>query len=195
MRSVFFLLLGLYHLTIMSQTSEYFKNISEYPTEINNGNIISRMINGLGYRYYWATEKLKENDLRYRPSKDAYSTKETMVHIFTLSKTVYNTTLSKMNKRPDIDIPVDYESIRNETLQFLEKASKNFSNLNSEELNQMKIKFNRGGTIKSFPIWNLLNGPIADAIYHTGQIVTFRRTTGNPIDSSVNVFMGSYRQK
>ena len=195
MRSVFFLLLGLYHLTIMSQTSEYFKNISEYPTEINNGNIISRMINGLGYRYYWATEKLKENDLRYRPSKDAYSTKETMVHIFTLSKTVYNTTLSKMNKRPDIDIPVDYESIRNETLQFLEKASKNFSNLNSEELNQMKIKFNRGGTIKSFPIWNLLNGPIADAIYHTGQIVTFRRTTGNPIDSSVNVFIGSYRQK
>jgi len=195
MRAVFFILLGLHHLNIMSQTSEYFKDISEYPTEINNGNIISRMINGLGYRYYWATEKLKENDLIYRPSKNAYSTKETMVHIFTLSKTVYNTTLSKINERPDIDIPGDYESIRNETLQFLEKASKNFSNLNSEELDQMKIMFNRGGTIKSFPIWNLLNGPIADAIYHTGQIVSFRRTTGNPIDSSVNVFMGSYRQK
>ena len=195
MRALFFILLGLYHLTIMSQTSEYFKDISEYPTEINNGNIISRMINGLGYRYYWATEKLRENDLRYRPSNDAYSTKETMVHIFTLSKTLYNTTLSKINERPDIDIPGDYENIRNETLQFLEKASKNFSNLNSEELNQMKIKFNRGGTIKSFPIWNLLNGPIADAIYHTGQIVSFRRTMGNPIDSSVNVFMGSYRQK
>ena len=195
MRAVFFILLGLYHLTIMSQTSEYFKDISEYPTEINNGNIISRMINGLGYRYYWATEKLRENDLRYRPSNDAYSTKETMVHIFTLSKTLYNTTLSKINERPDIDIPSDYENIRNETLQFLEKASKNFSNLNSEELDQMKIKFDRGGTIKSFPIWNLLNGPIADALYHTGQIVSFRRTTGNPIDSSVNVFMGSYRQK
>ena len=195
MRALFFILLGLYHLTIMSQTSEYFKDISEYPTEINNGNIISRMINGLGYRYYWATEKLRENDLRYRPSNDAYSTKETMVHIFTLSKTLYNTTLSKINERPDIDIPGDYENIRNETLQFLEKASKNFSNLNSEELNQIRIKFNRGGTIKSFPIWNLLNGPIADAIYHTGQIVSFRRTTGNPIDSSVNVFMGSYRQK
>ena len=195
MKALFFILLGLYHLTIMSQTSEYFKDISEYPTEINNGNIISRMINGLGYRYYWATEKLKKNDLIYRPSKDAYSTKETMVHIFTLSKTVYNMTLSKINERPDKDIPGDYESIRNGTLQFLEKASKNFSNLNSEELDQMKIKFNRGGTIKSFPIWNLLNGPIADAIYHTGQIVSFRRTTGNPIDSSVNVFMGSYRQK
>ena len=195
MRALFFILLGLYHLTIMSQTSEYFKDISEYPTEINNGNIISRMINGLGYRYYWATEKLKKNDLIYRPSKDAYSTNETMVHIFTLSKTIYNTTLSKINERPDKGIPSDYVNIRNETLQFLEKASKNFSNLNSEELNQMKIKFNRGGTIKSFPIWNLLNGPIADAIYHTGQIVSFRRTTGNPIDSSVNVFMGSYRQK
>ena len=30
-------------------------------------------------------------------------------------------------------------SIRNETLQFLEKASKNFSNLNSEELNQIEL--------------------------------------------------------
>ena len=88
------------------------------------------------------TENLKENDLMYRPSKDAYSTKETMLHIFTLSKTVYNTTLSKINERPDIDIPSDYESIRNVTLQFLEKASKNFSNLNSEELNQIRIKFN-----------------------------------------------------
>lgn len=51
MRALFFIFLGLYHLNIMSQTSEYFKDISEYPTEINNGNIISRMINGLGYRY------------------------------------------------------------------------------------------------------------------------------------------------
>ena len=179
----------------MSQTSEYFKDISKYPTEINNGNIISRMVNGLGYRYYWATENLKKNDLTYRPSIDAYSTHETMVHIFTLSKTIYNTTLSKINERPDIDVPSDYESIRNGTLVFLEKASKTFSNLYGEQLNQINIKFNRGGNIKSFPIWNLLNGPIADAIYHTGQIVSFRRTTGNPIDSSVNVFMGSYRQK
>ena len=111
MRTVFFILLGLYHLTIMSQTSEYFKDISKYPTEINNGNIISRMVNGLGYRYYWATENLKKNDLTYRPSKDAYSTHETMVHIFTLSKTIYNTTLSKINERPDIDIPDDYDCL------------------------------------------------------------------------------------
>ena len=195
MRALFFIILGLHHLNIMSQTSEYFKDISKYPTELNNGTIISRMLNGLGYRYYWATAKLNENDLKYRPSKDAYSTHETMVHIFTLSKTIYNTTLSKINERPDIDVPSDYENIRNGTLVFLEKASRTFSNLNGEQLNQIKIKFNRGGNIKSFPIWNLLNGPIADAIYHTGQIVSFRRTTGNPIDSSVNVFMGSYRQK
>ena len=45
---------------------------------------------------------------------------------FHSSKTVYNTTLSKINERPDIDIPGDYESIRNETLQFLKKQVKIF---------------------------------------------------------------------
>jgi hypothetical protein len=36
----------------------------------------------------------------------------------------------------------------------------------------------------------LINGPITDAIYHTGQVVSFRRTSGNPIPKGVNVFLG-----
>ena len=54
------------------------------------------MINGLGI-VHWATEKLKENDLIYRPSKMLIQQRN-LVHIFTLSKTVYNTTLSKINE-------------------------------------------------------------------------------------------------
>jgi hypothetical protein len=54
----------------------------------------------------------------------------------------------------------------------------------------MSIIFDRKGKISNFPIWNLMNGPLEDAIYHTGQIVSFRRTAGNPIPKGVNVFLG-----
>ena len=62
-----------------------------------------------------------------------------------------------------------------------------------DELGLLKIKFNRGGAYSEFPVWNLINGPISDAIYHVGQIVSFRRTSGNPIEKGVNVFLGEKR--
>ncbi len=34
------------------------------------------------------------------------------------------------------------------------------------------------------------SGPIADALWHTGQIVSFRRSSGNPIPKGVNMLTG-----
>ena len=31
---------------------------------------MARMTQGLGYRYYWATKDLREEDLNYRPSAE-----------------------------------------------------------------------------------------------------------------------------
>ena len=45
-----------------------------------------------------------------------------------------------------------------------------------------------------FPFWNLINGPIADAIWHTGQVVTLRRASGNPFNSQVSVLQGKLRE-
>ena len=41
-----------------------------------------------------------------------------------------------------------------------------------------------------FPLWNLINGPIQDAVWHSGQVVAFRRASGNPINSKISVFNG-----
>jgi len=41
----------------------------------------------------------------------------------------------------------------------------------------------------------MMNGPLADAIYHVGQIVVFRRANGNPQNPRVNVFMGKTEVK
>ena len=53
---------------MQSQDQLPFKSIPEYPDNYKSGNIIQRMIQGLGYRYYWATEGLTDKDLKYRPS-------------------------------------------------------------------------------------------------------------------------------
>ncbi|HNP07210.1 MAG TPA: hypothetical protein PKN99_06270 [Cyclobacteriaceae bacterium] len=50
--------------------------------------------------------------------------------------------------------------------------------------------FQSGDKKTEYPFWNLLNGPIADAIWHVGQVVSFRRSSGNPINSKAEVLLG-----
>ncbi|UZO79677.1 hypothetical protein NBT05_12015 [Aquimarina sp. ERC-38] len=76
----------------------------------------------------------------------------------------------------------------------LEIASKNFSSLNEEDIQKVQMNFQREEKLYPFPLWNLLNGQLADALYHTGQLVSFRRTSGNPLDPKVNVFTGINRK-
>ncbi|NNF21370.1 MAG: hypothetical protein HKN67_05475, partial [Saprospiraceae bacterium] len=70
-------------------------------------------------------------------------------------------------------------------------AIKDYENLDMEN---MKITFRRGENTSSYPFWNLLNGPLADAMWHTGQVVSHRRSSGNPFDSTVSLFSGKKRK-
>ena len=58
-----------------SQEKLPFYEITDIPNEINSTNLMVRMIEGLGFRYHWATENITEKDLKYRPSKDAIDRK------------------------------------------------------------------------------------------------------------------------
>ena len=181
---------------ILTMTSMYsqkklpFYQIQEAPNEISSTNIMVRMVQGLGFRYHWATQDLTEKDLKYRPSKDAISNFETIKHIYNLSNTIYNSTKNSTNIRSEKKVPTDYRSLRRETLNNLKLTSEAFESFNDEELKNVKIIIQRKSGNYEFPIWNLINGPISDAIYHTGQLVSFRRTSGNPIPKGVNVFLG-----
>lgn len=181
---------------ILTMTSMYsqkklpFYQIPEAPNEISSTNIMVRMVQGLGFRYHWATQDLTEKDLKYRPSKDAISNFETIKHIYNLSNTIYNSTKNSTNIRSEKKVPTDYRSLRRETLNNLKLTSEAFESFNDEELKNVKIIIQRKSGNYEFPIWNLINGPISDAIYHTGQLVSFRRTSGNPIPKGVNVFLG-----
>jgi uncharacterized damage-inducible protein DinB len=167
-----------------------FSQIPEAPKQLTPSTTLLRMVQGLGFRYYWATEGLRKEDLDYRPSQEASSSLETLQHLYSLSKTISEAVQNIPSKRPDTKAPVTLESLRAETLTNLELAAQVLSQADQEGLERMKIVFDREGKQSAFPLWNLINGPISDALYHTGQVVSFRRTSGNPIAKGVNVFLG-----
>ncbi len=177
---------------IMSDTLPYY-NIPDSPNDYGAGNIVSRMIDGLGYRYYWATEGLMEENLNYKPSEDGRTIRETLVHIMNLSRTTMNATSNTPNIRQNGEEDLSLYELRRLTLNFVSQASTNIKGKSAEEVESLKIIFERADRRSEFPFWNLLNGPLADAMYHTGQVVAFRRAAGNPVSSKMNVFTGKTR--
>ena len=172
-----------------------FHIIPDSPDTISCVNIITRMLQGLGFRYHWATKGLRNEDLDYRPTDSSKNCLETLKHIYILVEIINAATQNKISVRPAPieNIPNEFEILREITLNRIKELCVLFESMTLDELGLLKIKFNRGGAFSEFPVWNLINGPISDAIYHVGQIVSFRRTSGNPIERGVNVFLGEKR--
>ena len=177
----------------MAQDQLPYYQIPEYPTEYTAGNVAARVVDGLGYRYYWATNGLYEEDLAYRPSPDGRTTGETIDHLWNLSSTILTTVRQGVNVRPFASRDLTFDQKRSETLRNFAQASEILKAAGAGDLEKSQVVFQRGDSRSEFPFWNLLNGPIADAIYHVGQVVSFRRSSGNPMQSGVNVFMGRTR--
>jgi len=166
-----------------------YRQIPDYPDSYTAENVAARVIDGLGYRYYWATEGLTENDLDYRPPNDGRSTLETIDHILGLTYTIVNASLNQANvSREKLDLT--FEQKRRMTLENIQNASQVLKERNANTMNDLKVIFKRGENTNEFPYWNMINGPILDAVYHTGQVVAFRRSSGNPINPNVRVFLG-----
>lgn len=163
----------------------YYK-IPEASKEYTAGTTAARSVDGLGFRYYWATEGLTEKDLEFQPSKEARTTSETIDHILGLSQVILNAVLNKPNGQSQPEMT--FSEKRKKTLENLKKASDILRE--SNDLSQYKMIF---GTIE-FPFWNVVNGPISDATWHVGQVVSFRRSSGNPLPKGVNVLTGEKRQ-
>ena len=179
-------------LSVMAQDQSLpFAEIPPSPEAYTLGNVIARSVEGLGFRYYWATAGLRPEDLAYKPSPQGKTTLETLLHIYSLVETVYNVTQQKPNIRPATGVPIDFRILRQETLLLLQKTAEHLRSSSPEKVKALEIIFEREGETIRFPLWHLLNGPLADALYHTGQVVSFRRSSGNPIASGVNMFMGT----
>ena len=167
--------------------------IPDYPETYTAGSVAARMVDGLGFRYYWATEGLREVDLQYKPSEEGRTCAETIDHIYGLSWVILNATNEDINdftlKRPTLS----YEEKRRKTLDNLFQASTILRTANENSMEKFKVIFKSNSGTREYPFWNNINGPIADAIWHCGQIVLLRRASGNPFNSKASVFSGKLR--
>lgn len=182
-----FMAIGLMNAQNQENMLPYYE-IPDHPENYTSGNVVARMIDGLGFRFYWATNDLTETDLAYQPSEDSRSTYQTIEHIYALSNTILNAALKNENRSLNTS-DLDYKTLRNQTLINLKTAADILRE--TSDLTNHNLKFSN----REVPFWFNINGPISDAIWHSGQIASFRRASGNPISNKVNHFTGTVKPK
>ena len=186
--SITFVLIASFAMQAQDKNTLPYYEIHEAPKEFTAGAMVSRTVDGLGFRFYWATEGLKEKDLGYKPSENARTCEQTIDHILGLSQMIVNVAKQVPNTRSQ-NGPTTFAEKRAKILHNFKEASDLFRKV--KDMSTVKIKFQGGAEM---PFWNMLNGPIGDALWHTGQIVSFRRASGNPLPQGVSVFSGKVRK-
>lgn len=174
--------------------SDYYYEIPDYPEKFTAGTVAGRMADGLGFRFYWATADLRPEDLVSKASEEGRTLEETVDHIYNLTAIVMNATKKEPTVFP-IDVSgMSFEEKRNAILEFIKTASINLKAAKDKEFNDFKMIFQYAdGNSNEWPFWNELNGPMADALWHTGQVVVLRRVSGNPFTSNVSVLSGKVK--
>ncbi len=170
-------------------SNDYYYEIPDSPEGYSAGTVAARVVDGLGFRYYWGTEGLQSKDLLFKPSEEARTIGETVDHIVILTQILANA----VNEKPFNGIELgemSFEDKRLLTLNNIQIASEKLKISSPEDLARYDMIFSSGS---EYPFWNLLNGPIADAINHVGQIISFRRTNGNPYNQNISVLQGKVK--
>ena len=177
------------------ENTPYYYQIPDEPENYTAGTVAARLVDGLGFRYFWATEGLRDIDLNYRPNDSAKTALETINHIYNLSKVIVNATKKTANDFTVKQPVLTYREKRNKTLENIRAASEILKKASAEDLQSFKIIFKGNNGTTEYPFWNNLNGPIADAIWHTGQVVLLRRSSGNPFNGNVSLLKGELVEK
>jgi len=155
---------------------EEFYRIPSYPNKLTATTTLTRLLDGLGFRFYWSTEGLQPKDYHFRPAPDIKSIEELVDHIWELMNWVSTSSLNKPYTKPN-----NNEDTRKQTLEIIYDLRSTMIAMNDEDL--------KGLRIRDKPFWNIINGPFSDALTHIGQINSFRRLAGNPV-LPAKVFLG-----
>ena len=158
--------------------------ISGHPEVFSGTTVFARFVDGLAFRYHWATEGLRPEDYAFRPSRDSMSLLELQKHmlhlVFMIKQTVFNADERERFASEDPDV------LREAILQNLRAIREHLDELSDDRLATHEVLRRSGAR---YPVWNVMNGPVADALTHVGQINSWRRLSGNPTPS-VDVFEG-----
>jgi len=158
-----------------------YHHLPDYPDHLSGTAVLTRMLDGLGFRFYWATEGLRAEDYAFRPAKDTMSIGELVAHVWELVNWVSSSALKKPYEKPK-----DGPATRAEALSIIHDLRETLIAMSDKDLDRLRIR--------DRPFWNIVNGPLSDALTHTGQINSFRRLAGNPV-AGANVFLGEPPKK
>ena len=157
--------------------------IPEPPQRVSGTTVLLRLVDALGFRYRWASERLRAEDADFRPAPDCMSLFELLKHILGLVRHVSGALGAEARDAPEES---GIEALRAATLEVIVSMRERLAKMSDDELGAVVLG-RRGG--QTFPIWNVINGPIADAFTHVGQVNGWRRAAGNPWPGA-NVFKG-----
>ena len=162
-----------------------YHTIPDPPGEVTATAVLVRLVDGLGFRYRWATEGLRDEDYEYRPSPDSMSVRGLLRHIHGLVSWVRQSLGGEAQQPPDAP---SLQEIRGLTLDKIEGIRELLQGMTVDQLASRSIRTRSGG----YSFWNMVNGPLSDALTHVGQVNSWRRLNGNPVPGH-NVFLGEPR--
>jgi hypothetical protein len=148
----------------------HFRSVTTYPDQENANGIVMRLIDGLGFRFYWATEGLTEDDYGFSPGAGCQTIGELVGHVWGLVNWIH---LNVLGKGIAAQRPEDLSGRRKQVFQGLHSIRSHVDALGQDELFTLQIE--------GKPFWHVINGPLSDALTHTGQINSFRRLNGNTV--------------
>jgi hypothetical protein len=125
------------------------------------------MLDGLGFRFYWATEGMEEDGFTFSPAPERWSILETVNHIWGLMNWIHGSLFEGEQERPSSGA-----ATVGSILEMIRRLRNRFEGMTDSDLKAYRLN--------DRPFWNLINGPIEDAVYHSGQIETLRRIGGFP---------------
>ena len=146
---------------------DLFYEIRDYPENVSGTSVLVRLLDGLGFRFRWSTEGLSDEDYKFRPAPDCMSIEELVRHVWGLVNWVCQSTLTERFRKHD-----DISLVRRSIQEMIYTLRESLISMNDGELALIQIH--------ERPFWHIVNGPVADALTHVGQINSFRRLAGNP---------------
>jgi uncharacterized damage-inducible protein DinB len=160
-----------------------FEDISKTPNDLTATNTLLRIVEGLAFRYRWATENLSEENIKFKPHPTSMSVEEVNAHIFDLVDSTFRVFGGEKQNKDSLN---SFHKLRIKSLNILADLSERLKEMSDEDLSEIEKN-----TSRKLPFWYWINGPLADALTHVGQITSWRRIAGNPQLKGINVFIGN----
>jgi hypothetical protein len=112
-----------------------YHRIPIYPDHVSATSVLTRLLDGLGFRFYWATEGLRVEDYGFRPAKDTMSIGELVIHVWSLVNWVSSSTFNRPYEEPR-----DGPAAREGALGIIRNLRETMLAMSDEDLGKLRIR-------------------------------------------------------